>query len=72
VVPPAVDTELNAEGRARRGGFKPNLSAGEFVAGAMKGLSNDVFEVGYGMSDGFIKASRADLDRAFEQMNSRW
>jgi uncharacterized oxidoreductase len=72
VVPPAVDTELNPEGRAKRGGFKANVTAAEFVAAVMKGMANDVFEIGYGMSEGFIKASRADLDRSFEQMNSRW
>jgi uncharacterized oxidoreductase len=70
VVPPAVDTELNPEGRAKRGGFKVDLQPQEFVAAVMKGLENDEFEIGYGMSAGFIKASRADLDKSFQQMNS--
>jgi uncharacterized oxidoreductase len=72
VVPPAVDTELNPEGRAARGGFKANVTATEFVAAVMKGLANDVAEIGYGMTEGFLRASRADLDQAFQQMNSRW
>ncbi len=72
VVPPAVDTELNQEGRARRGNFKVDLKPGEFVASAMNGLKNDVFEIGYGMTEGSIKASRAELDKSFQQMNSRW
>ena len=72
VVPPAVDTELNPEGRAKRGSFKANLSAEEFVASVMKDLKNDVFEIGYGMTEGSIKASRAELDKSFQQMNSRW
>lgn len=72
VVPPAVDTELNPEGRAKRGSFKANLGPGEFVASVMKGLKNDVFEIGYGMTEGLIKASRAELDKSFQQMNSRW
>ena len=72
VVPPAVDTELNAEGRAQRGNFKANLEPQEFVAAVMKGFQNDVFEIGYGMSEGFIQASRAELDKSFQQMNSRW
>jgi uncharacterized oxidoreductase len=72
VVPPAVDTELNAEGRAKRGNFKANLEPEEFVAAVMKGFQNDVFEIGFGMSEGFIKASRAQLDNSFQQMNSRW
>jgi hypothetical protein len=32
----------------------------------------DVFEIGYGMSAGMLKASRAELDKSFQQMNSRW
>jgi uncharacterized oxidoreductase len=72
VVPPAVDTELNPEGRAKRGNFKAGVTPEEFVAGVMKGFKNDVFEIGFGMTEGFIKASRAELDRSFQQMNSRW
>ena len=72
VVPPAVDTELNAEGRAQRGNFKAGLTPDKFVAAIMKGFQNDVFEIAYGMSEGFIKASRAELDKIFQQMNNRW
>jgi len=72
VVPPAIDTELNSEGRAKRGNFKVDLKPEEFVATVMKGFQNDVFEIGFGMSEGFIKASRAELDKSFQQMNSRW
>jgi uncharacterized oxidoreductase len=72
VVPPAVDTELNQEGRAKRGNFKVDLKPGEFVAAVMKGLKNNIFEIGYGMTEGHIKASREDLDKSFQQMNSRW
>ncbi|HVO04757.1 MAG TPA: SDR family oxidoreductase [Candidatus Cybelea sp.] len=69
VVPPAVDTELNPAGRAKRGHFKAGLSATDFVAAVMKGLEADVPEIGFGMSAGFIRASRAELDQAFERMN---
>ena len=69
VVPPAVDTELNPAGRARRGGFKAGLGPREFVASVMEQLKADVPEIGYGMTDGFIHASRAELDQAFERMN---
>lgn len=72
VVPPAVDTELNPEGRAQRGGFTANLSPEEFVSAVMKGLDADELEIGYGMSAGLLKASRADLDKSFQKMNSRW
>ena len=71
VVPPAVDTELNPSGRANRGNFKANLTPKQFVSAVMKGLQNDVFEIGYGMTEGLIQASRAELDKSFEQMNSR-
>jgi len=70
VVPPAVDTDLNPAGRAKRGGFRANLSPATFAAAVMKGLESDVFEIGYGMTAGFIHASRDELDRRFEQMNS--
>lgn len=69
VVPPAVDTELNPEGRAARGSLRPNVGPTEFVAAVMKGLAHDIPEIGYGMTEGFLRASRADLDRSFEQMN---
>jgi len=71
VVPPAVDTNLNPQGRAKRGNFKADLSAKTFVAAVMKGLAADVPEIGYGMTAGFLTASRADLERSFDEMNSR-
>jgi uncharacterized oxidoreductase len=72
VIPPAVDTELNAEGRAKRNNFKVDLKPDEFVNAVMKGFEKDLFEIGYGMSEGFINASRADLNESFQKMNSRW
>ncbi|MGA2975401.1 MAG: SDR family NAD(P)-dependent oxidoreductase [Spirochaetia bacterium] len=72
VVPPAIDTELNPEGRAKRGGFKVDLQPGEFVAAVMLGLANDVYEIGYGMTERSIKASREDIDKSFQQMNRQW
>jgi len=72
VVPPGVDTELNPEGRAKRGNYKAGVTSEEFVAAVMKGLRDDVFEIGYGMTEGSIKASRAELDESFKRMNSRW
>jgi uncharacterized oxidoreductase len=72
VVPPGVDTELNPEGRAGRGNYKAGLTPEEFAAAAMKGIENDVFEIGYGMTEKSIRASREELDRIFHQMNNRW
>jgi uncharacterized oxidoreductase len=72
VVPPAVDTELNAEGRAQRGRHERDLKLEKFTVAVMKGLEEDLFEIGYGMSARILTASRADLGRRFQQMNSRW
>jgi len=72
VVPPAVDTDLNPKGRAARGNFKAGLLPDAYVASVMNGIRNDVFEIGYGMTEGALKASRAELDAMFRQMNSRW
>lgn len=71
IVPPAVDTNLNPQGRAKRGGFKPDVSPQQFVAAVMRGLKDDVPEIGYGMTADFMHASRADLDRRFKQINGR-
>jgi uncharacterized oxidoreductase len=71
VVPPAVESELNPEGRAKRGNFKVDLMPGEFVTAIIEGFKNEVFEIGYGMTAGLIKASRENLDKSFQQMNSR-
>ena len=71
IVPPPVDTHLNPAGRAKRGNFKAGLSAKDFVAAVMMGLADDEPEIGFGMTTGFIHASRPELDRSFRQMNSR-
>ncbi len=71
IVPPAVDTNLNPEGRARRGNFRAGLEPEQFVSAVMIALGQDVFEIGYGMTAEFIHASRAELDRRFQHMNSR-
>jgi uncharacterized oxidoreductase len=71
VIPPAVDTELNVVGRAKRPGFKAGVSPAQFVAAVMQGLEHDVHEIGFGMTAELIHASRAELDGRFQQMNSR-
>lgn len=71
IVPPAVDTGLNSEGRARRGGFRPDLGPQAFASAVMKGLEKDVPEIGYGDTEAFIHASRAELSMLFDRMNSR-
>jgi uncharacterized oxidoreductase len=72
LIPPAVDTELNPEGRARRGNFRAGVTAEEFTIAAMKGLEADAPEIGHGFSAELLRASRDELDRRFQQMNARW
>src|SRR5450759_2056735 len=72
VVPPAIESELNPEVRAKSCNFKIDLMPGEFVDAVMEGIKNNIFEIGYGMTAGLIKASREDLDKSFHQMNSHW
>jgi uncharacterized oxidoreductase len=57
--------------RQQSGNFKANVSAKALVSAVMQGLANDVYEIGFGMTTGFIRASRADLDQSFQRMNSR-
>jgi uncharacterized oxidoreductase len=65
VVPPAVDTELNPEGRAQRGNFRANLTPEEFVSAVMKGLEADVTEIGYGMSRGHAQSIQGRAGQEF-------
>ncbi len=72
VIPPAVDTDLNPKGRGKRSGYKPGVTPGQFVSAVFEGLRKDTFEIGYGMTEDLAKASREELDRRFQEMNSRW
>lgn len=72
LIPPALDTELNPAGRAKRGGFKANLSAEEYVAAVLKGLAEDLPEIGFEGSLKFINASKRELDEIFKMMNKGW
>ena len=73
-IPPFIlDSELNMEGRAKR--FKGEIkiqapSSAEFAAAVIKGLQENECEIGYGTSEEWRKASRADQDRIFEARNS--
>jgi uncharacterized oxidoreductase len=55
IIPPMVDTALNPESRAKRGGQKAGVGAEEFVAAAMRDLANDVPAIGYGMTAGVAR-----------------
>jgi short-subunit dehydrogenase involved in D-alanine esterification of teichoic acids len=52
-----------------RGNYRAGLGPYPFVAGVMKSLEQDLAEIGYGTSAGFLNASRAELDRRFDEMN---
>ena len=71
IVPPGVDSELNKEGRAKRGGYSAGLSSKDFVAGIIDKIYNDDPEIGYGFTEPFKTASREELDKRFQMMNSR-
>ena len=66
VIPPIVDTELNPEGYTNRSSAP---KADEFVVAVMKALENQTFEIGYGLTTNFNQASKADLDKVFQNMN---
>lgn len=70
-MPPAVDTNPNARRRASRPNFRIELKPAKFVAAVMQALEAEVFEIRYGMSAGLLAASRGELDRRFEYMNSQ-
>jgi uncharacterized oxidoreductase len=71
VLPPAVDTELNPEGRKKRNMQPFGVSAEEFVASVMKDLREGRQEIGFGYSNDLMNASREELDKRFKMMNSR-
>jgi len=72
IVPPAVDTELNSEGRAaRQSTSRPGFgcSSAELVAGILPGLMRDEPEIGFGFTADMRTASRQQLDERFKAMN---
>jgi len=50
VIPPAVESELNIEGRKNRGLNIKLVSSAEFAGAVIKGLEKDEFEIKYGIS----------------------
>jgi uncharacterized oxidoreductase len=72
VTPPAGDTALNPEGRAKGGGYRPDLKPPGLVTAPMKGLAVDRFEIEYGMTKRAITASREEINGSFDQTNSRF
>ncbi|MEI6101021.1 MAG: hypothetical protein WCP73_04200, partial [Eubacteriales bacterium] len=72
-LPPAVDTELNMQGRRRRleadGDIPRTVSASDYITSVMEGLERDELEF---MSPMLKNASATDLENMFESMNIGW
>lgn len=66
IVPPAVDTDLGGPGLHTQG-----VPLDAFADAVMTRLAAGEPEVGYGMSEQFRLASRAELDASFQQLNNR-
>lgn len=70
IIPPAVVSELNPEGRKKRGS-NFGTSSDEFVEAVMKQLFEDKEEIGYGFTEQVMNASKKELDERFIAMNAR-
>lgn len=74
VLPPAVESELNPAGRAKRaatGGTRmPMIKAEEFAAIVTEGLEKDEFEI-FSPSQQRLKTAKAELEAIFDRMNGR-
>ncbi len=75
VLPPALDTELNAEGRKKRAAkgapMHNMMGLREYVDGIVKGLERDEFEIKNPALENIQTTTFGDLDKVFERMNSR-
>jgi len=73
-IPPMIlDTELNLGGRAKKQRGNLNIqvpSSEKYSEAVLKGINDNFFEIGYGISEEWRKASKVDLDRMFESRNS--
>ncbi len=64
IVPPAVDTDLNAPGLHKFG-----VNVDEFADGVWTRLRNGELEIGYGMAEKVRNSSRQELDETFALVN---
>jgi uncharacterized oxidoreductase len=69
VIPPAVDTDLNPQGRTDRNARSFGVNVNEFVSAVMKELAEDRTEIGYSFTNVLKSASREELDKRFRMMN---
>ena len=70
IVPPIVDTELD-HGRRDKMGIDRGIKASEVADVSVKGIEDNTYEIGIGMTVRSLNASRKDLDEAFRNMNNR-
>ena len=73
ILPPAVDTELNMQGRRRldtgaQTGLR-TISASEYAASIMERLERDELEI---VGSALKNASPAEQESMFENMNMAW
>lgn len=73
IIPPAVDTNLNEEGRKKRfdkTGFTFDLKVDKYVDEVMEGLSEKKLEIGFGGNiERVNESTKNDLDKLFTIMN---
>ena len=69
IVPPLVDTELNAEFRQQRASRYRGITPDVVAAGALAGMERDQLEIAIGDAATRMMAGRSDPDGAFRAMN---
>ena len=75
VLPPALDTELNKEGRTKRAKMGFELTApkpDEYVREVMKQIEMDKFEISNPNIEKLKNLTLTDLEKRTDEMNSRF
>ena len=71
IIPPAVDTNLNPEGR-KNGNFKFDLKTPEYVEDVFEKLKEELLEICYKDNlENINNSTKKDIDSIFEKMNNR-
>ncbi|WP_436513472.1 SDR family oxidoreductase [Clostridium thermobutyricum] len=71
IIPPAVDTNLNPEGR-KKGNFKFDLKTPEYVEDVFEKLKKELVEICYKDNlENINNSTKKDIDSIFEKMNNR-
>jgi uncharacterized oxidoreductase len=67
LMPPTVNTEFSRE----IGGEEHGMPASEVAEGLIKGMENDQYEIGVGLTIGFRNQFFATEEQAFQAINQR-